>query len=406
MSTLTNVPAITITPEGVSVPETEEVLTGVLQDYNTAFGGTLNIVNVGTPQGVLSAEATQAITLQNARIAYTFSQFDPATAEGRYQDALGRIYFLVRKPGTATVVSATCTGSPGVTLPAGSKARDREGYIYSSLGSVIFDQDGQATVQFANDTLGSIPCAVNSLIYIETAVMGWDAITNEAAGIVGTDVENRRDFETRRQDTVAANSKSSVAAIQGAVYKLDGVIDCFVYENVTDETIQYGATNYPILPHSVYVGVVGGSDVEIAKTIWIKKSNGCNTNGNTTEVVQDTEHYDPPYPEYEIKFNRPTPTPVSVKVTISSNPLLPSNIEQLVKNAVLDCFNGNLGSGRVKVGSVLYASRFYCPILSISSYINIENVEISTDGTFVDSITFGIDQEPTLDISDIAVIIQ
>ena len=406
MSISTNVPAITITPQGVTVPETEEILTGVLDDYNTAFGGTLNIVNVGTPQGVLAAEETQAISLQNASVAYTLTQFDPATAEGRYQDALGRIYFMTRRPGTSTVVAATCNGAPGVLLPKGSQAKDTQGYIYSSLVDVSFDRQGLATVQFANDTPGAIPCAVNSLVYIETTVPGWDSITNESAGIIGTDIENRQNFENRRSATVSANAKSSTEAIFGAVNNLAGVLDCIVRENNTSQTVEMGATNYPLLPHSVYVGVVGGDNNEIAQMIWTKKSNGCDTNGNVSVTVQDKAGYVAPFPEYVIKFNRPTPISVSVKVTISGNPLLPSDIEQQVKNAVLGCFNGTLGGGKIRMGSIMYASRFYCPVLSISSYINIENIEVSTDGTFVDSIEFGIDQEPTLDISNITVIVQ
>ena len=54
MSTSSNVPALTITDTGVVAPQTSDVLNGVLQDLNTAFGGNLNITNVGTPQGYLA----------------------------------------------------------------------------------------------------------------------------------------------------------------------------------------------------------------------------------------------------------------------------------------------------------------------------------------------------------------
>ena len=54
MAEQTNVPAVEITDTGVSVPDTLSVLAGVLQDYNTAFGGNLNISNVATSQGYLA----------------------------------------------------------------------------------------------------------------------------------------------------------------------------------------------------------------------------------------------------------------------------------------------------------------------------------------------------------------
>ena len=106
----TAVPNIVISETGIDTPTTEEVLTGVLSDFNKAFGGNLNIENVASPQYVLASELAQAITLQNAGMAYMLSQFDPNTAVGRFQDAIGRIYFIERKPGTSTIVD--CTVSP------------------------------------------------------------------------------------------------------------------------------------------------------------------------------------------------------------------------------------------------------------------------------------------------------
>ena len=209
MSTLqTNIPSVTITETGISVPPTQDILSGALQDINAAFGGNLNVSSVSTPQYVLSAERAQAIALAYASLAFTLSQFDPDTAIGRFQDALARIYFITRKSGTPTIVSATCTGIPGNTLPAGSLARDTSGNVYESLSDASFGSNGQATVQFANQVSGAIPCAAGSLVYIQVAVPGWDAITNEIPGVTGTDVEGRDAFELRRQESVALNRAS------------------------------------------------------------------------------------------------------------------------------------------------------------------------------------------------------
>lgn len=406
MSQSTNVPQISITPEGVTTPTTEAIFNGVLQDYNVAFGGNLNIENVATPQGVLASEQSQAIALQNGNIALTLTQFDPATAEGRYQDAIGNIYFITRNPATSTVVSATCTGSPGVILPVGSQAKDTQGYIYSSLGAATFNELGQATVQFANDTKGEISCPINSLIYIETAVSGWDAITNTTAGILGSDVESRIAFERRRFASVAGNAQGSTVSIYGAVSGVSNVLDCVVVENDTNATVNYGSTNYPLAPHSVFVGVIGGLDSAIANAIWNKKSTGCATNGNTSVTIYDTT-YSSPQPAYTINFNRPTNTPVYITVTLAANALLPSNIDELVINAIQTSFTGTGATDRVKMGSTLYASRFYSGVASIDSSINIVDIHIGTSASPTgDTITFGIDQAPTLDNSNIVLVIQ
>ena len=156
MST-SNVPSLTITDTGVAVPQTSDVLNGVLQDLNNAFGGNLNITNVGTPQGYLAENVTSYLTTYNAAITYVLSQIDPLYAEGRWQDAIGRLYFLTRNPATATVVTCSLIGSPGVTLAAGLLASDGTN-TYKSLGSVTFSSGGTASVQFACQTLGAIAC--------------------------------------------------------------------------------------------------------------------------------------------------------------------------------------------------------------------------------------------------------
>lgn len=407
MSTLqTNIPSVTITETGISVPPTQDILSGALQDINAAFGGNLNVSSVSTPQYVLSAERAQAIALAYASLAFTLSQFDPDTAIGRFQDALARIYFITRKSGTPTIVSATCTGIPGNTLPARSLARDTSGNVYESLSDASFGSNGQATVQFANQVSGAIPCAAGSLVYIQVAVPGWDAITNEIPGVTGTDVEGRDAFELRRQESVALNSIGTVPAIRAAVLGIDDVTDCFVYDNPSDETIQYGATNYELAPHSVYVGVVGGDDDTIAQTIWTKKDIGCGMNGNTNVTVYDDSALVAPYPEYKITFNRPTPTEIFFAVTIQQNTQLPSDVISSIQNAIIAAFSGQVdGFARPRIGGAIYASAYYGIVSAVSSQINIISIQIGTSEANLNAVTMGIDQVPVIQQSGIQVTI-
>ena len=78
-----NTPDVTITEQGIEIPEVQAVLTGVLQDMNDAFGGNLNIENVATPQGFLSSEITYYMALKNAQLAFLSAMFDPSTSQGR-----------------------------------------------------------------------------------------------------------------------------------------------------------------------------------------------------------------------------------------------------------------------------------------------------------------------------------
>ena len=401
----TSVPNVTITDTGIETPTAEEILSGVLQDFNQSFGNDLNITNVASPQYVLASEITQAIMLQNAGMAFTLSQFDPATAIGRFQDAIGRIYFIERKQGTATVVSCTCTGIPTYTLPKGSKAQDDDGNIYSSIADATFNSLGQATVEFENDEVGAIACPAGSLTHIYETVYGWDAITNESAGVAGDDIESRAAFEARRYGIVAKNGRSSLSAVYGSIFSLDNVIDVYVTENSTSTKIYVGTTNYEIAPYSIYVCVVGGDNEEIGLEIMKNKTVGAGTVGNTEVTV-----YDPNLgensPAYTYKFQRPTFVPIHFKVEISNDTRLPTDVESLVKDAVYEKFLDDLNNQRYGIGGSVYASRFVGAITDISEYIDVADINVSSNGTtWVNYVTVGVDQMPTIDESNITIVI-
>lgn len=400
----TNVPDIEVTPQGITVPEVSQVLAGVLNDFNDAFGGNLNIQNVATPQGLLAADLTYNIALKNAALAYLMAMLDPSSAQGRWLDALAQLYFIQRKPATATIVTATCTGVAGYTLEAGSLARDDAGYIYESVNDAKFGLGGTVEVQFVNQTKGAIPCPVGSLTQIYTAVSGWDAITNLSAGVLGQDEESDRAFEQRRYDSVAQNAQGSIAALHGAVASVEGVLDVYVTENTSNLPKNVGVTNYTLSGHSIYVAVVGGNNQDIAETIYKRKNAGSNMNGNTTVVVQDKSSYVYPYPTYNITFNRPTSTNVYFVVNIAMNENLPADVVEQTQQAVIKIMAGEGTAGRARIGGTIYSSTYYGAVSDISDYINILSIYVGDSAnTTATMFQLGIDQVPVLSANNITV---
>jgi len=398
-----NVPPLQITATGVVAPDAVTVRDGVLQDENIAFGGDLDIVTPSTPQAFLADNLTTNITDQNALIAYTLAMTDPATSEGRFQDGIGRIYFLDRNGATASVVQALCTGQPGVTLPAGSLAQDDAGNLWASTGDAVFSAGGTVTVQFACLVLGPIQLGIGELTKIAQLVPGWDAITNLGAATTGSATETRAAFETRRQESIAKNAKGTPPAIRSAVWEVAGVIDVFVYDNFTNVVQNYGSTSYPLAPHSVYVGVIGGDDDEVAQAIWTKKDLGCDMNGNTTVIVDDTEGYSYPYPQYPVKFERPAALSFKFAVSIANSLALPADIVAQTKLAVVATFTGANGAQRARMGGKVFASSYYAAVAQISPAVSILQIKVGTVTATLDTVEVGIDQAPTLDPDDIVV---
>lgn len=402
MASSSSVPPLEFTPAGVVLPQESAVLAGVQADYDAAFGGGLNPA-LETPQGQLASSQAAIIADKNAEIAYFTNQVDPQYADGRFQDAIGRIYFLNRKGAVATAVTATLGGLPGTLIPAGTFAQDTSGNTYVLSGDATIGPASTVDAEFQNLATGPIPCPAGTLTSVYQAIPGWDTISNADDGTLGSNVENRADFEYRRKNSVALNGRGTPPAIYANVFALADVLDVYVIDNPTGATVNTGATNYPVLAHSVYVAVVGGADAEVAKAIWNKKDLGCNYNGNTSVTVIDDSGYSYPQPSYVVKFERPAALPVLFAVRIVDSPSLPSDIVPLVQAAIIARFNGADGTTRERIGSTILASRYYGAVTAVADNVSLLDILIGTATPTLSQVAVGIDQKPTLSASDISV---
>lgn len=397
-----SVPKIQFTPAGLVIPAETDILAGVQADMNAAFGGGLN-PGLETPQGQLASSQAAVIGDKNNEVALIVNQVDPQYAADRFQDAIGRIYFLTRKPATPTAVTATLGGIAGTVVPAGTFAQDTSGNTYALSGDATIGIAGTVDAEFQNIQTGPIPCAAGTLTSVYQAVPGWDTITNAADGTMGANVESRADFEYRRKNSVALNGKGTPQAIYAAVFDLLDVLDVYVKDNPSGNTVNTGPTNYPILPHSIYVAAVGGTDADVAAAIWRKKDTGCDYNGNTTVTVTDDAGYSYPQPTYTVKFERPAALPVLFAVSLVNDPSLPSDIVARVKAAIIARFNGADGTTRERIGSLILASRYYGAVVSVASNVSLISVLIGTVTATLSQVSVGIDQKPTLSANDIVV---
>ena len=127
----TSVPAPVLDATGFIMPEEADMLTGVLADINAAFGNTLN-TDLSTPQGQLAMSLTAILGDAYDQFLALANGVDPARAEGRMQDAIGRIYFMSRLPATPTTVTCICTGAAGTVIPQGALIKDQSGNSYTA----------------------------------------------------------------------------------------------------------------------------------------------------------------------------------------------------------------------------------------------------------------------------------
>lgn len=374
---MTNVPPIAFTAQGPVAPSEAIVLAGVQADYDAAFGGGLD-PSLSTPQGQLATSTSAIVGNSNDAFLFIANMFNPDFAQDRWQDALAAIYFLQRNPSEPTVVSALCTGGQGVPIPAGSIAQAVDGNLYTCTDGGTIGVGGTVTLTFACNEVGPIACPAGTLTKIARVIPGWDSVTNPTDGVLGNNTETRSEFETRRKESVAKNSRGTIQAIQGAVLDVSGVLDAFSVQNDTASPVTISGAL--VAARSIYVSAVGGTDQDVANAIWSKKAPGCGYNGNTTVTVVDSSSgYVAPLPSYPVTFERPGSLGILFAVVLANSLQVPANVIALVQGAIIAAFAGADGGTRARIASTIYASRYYPPIAALGVWANIISVLVGSN---------------------------
>ncbi len=389
---------------GLSADETSAIREAIVNDWTAVFSDEAATLNTESesPAGQIIDSMAVLVTAKDTEFLNLANQFNPLIADGRFQEAIGKIYFLNRKIAEPTVVTCQCTGLQGTVIPAGAIIQNTDGYKLESLETAVIPAAGVVDVEFRLQETGAIPIGANTCNKIITVIPHWDTVNNASAGTLGRVKETRGEFEERRYKSVAANARGSVVALYGTIAGLPGVLDCLILENRKDEPTTIQGVN--LIGHSVAIVVYGGTDVDIAKAIYNKLDAGCGTNGNH-EVLYISS--DGSYNRYNIV--RPTPTPVYIEVVINENASTPSTVTQDIKDAIFADFNGtdaNSGNTRVGAGQTIYASRFSVATIKTAGVTDLVSINIgwtaSPSGTYI---TADADVEPTISKDDITVTI-
>lgn len=364
---------------GYTMPAERDVLIGVLADMDAAFGGNLNPA-LETPQGQLASSNTAIIGDKDDQFLAITQGVDPAYATGRMQDGIARIYFIERLPARPTTVFLVCTGLAGAAIPAGALVTAPDGNQYAATAGGSFAVDGTVTLPFACVVTGPIVAPASSAWTIYRTITGWDTAVSVTDGVIGADTETRAAFELRRQASVAHNGRNTLAAIQGEVLQVANLLDAYTTANNSGSPLVVDGVTLPA--HSVYVCVAGGDPADVAAAIWSKIPPGPDMAGDTTQTVIDSNAgYSFPQPSYLVTFQTAVPTTFVFLVGIATSSQVPSNAAALIQDAILTAFSGADGGPRARIGSDVYASRFYSAVATLGPWAQITSIHIGSTAT-------------------------
>jgi uncharacterized phage protein gp47/JayE len=361
---------------GVIVPDTSTTLETVRAEFRTAFGDDLD-VSAETPQGVLitgEVLARDNVIRNNAAVA---NQLNPNLAGGVFLDAIWGLTGGGRVKATPSIIlDAVITGVPGTIIPGGTLAAVLDtGEQFAFMKTIVINNQGVANfVPMQSVEVGAIAAPANSLTQIVTGVLGWETITNPTAATLGKAEETDAASRVRRRQTLALQGVALPEAITSGLYTVEGVRSLAFRENTTDDPIVIEGVT--LVPHSIYVCIDGGIDLDVARMLLRKKSIGAGWNGTTTVSVIE------PYSRqsYDVKFSRPQIVNIWIRVTVGNTGTI-SNVAEAVRAAILAYAAGEQeGEEGFVVGGDVSPFEISSAVSRVLPSVYVRRVEVSTDG--------------------------
>ena len=213
---------------------------------------------------------------------------------------------------------------------------------------------------------GAIAIPEKSVTTIQTPISGWISVNNLTAGLTGRDLETDIELRTRRIKSIKFSGSGTVEAMKARLLNITGVTSVKILENVTEVTDVNG-----LPPKSFEALVLGGTDIQIAKMIWLVKPAGIKTYGNTEITVLDSEGKN-----QVVYFSRSIKVYVFAKVIITKNSdFIPDSIPAIKQNIVNQILKVGLGE------PVIYQSLFG----GVYAVDGITNASITIGGTLVET---------------------
>lgn len=212
--------------------------------------------------------------------------------------------------------------------------------------------------------VGESTTSKNSLTIISTPISGLDTVNNPEDIISGRNLENDEELRARFKSSSAINGNATVPSIEAKLMQVDGVLNAFVIENrsVNPDASGREGKSYECL-------VVGGSDEDIASTIYNSKPAGVELSGNEVITITDSNG------KFKVvRFSRPTSIYMWVKVyfTKYSEEAYPANGDDLIESSVLSYGND------LELGEDVIPKRFFGGIYSTVSGIQDLRVLVAT----------------------------
>ena len=412
-----------ITDQGITGRSLNEYL-GDIKEKTLAIDPEWNI-DSDSPDGQrIGIEAEMFANLDEAVVG-AYRSKDPDSATGEALRNIGKISGIPIRDATYSVAPITVTGQTSATIPQGSQVRSRVDNTVWLTTAVIVIGIGQTANGFVTCTTpGRVLASPGELTIIGTPISGWASVTNGEAA-AGVPAESDEDFRIRRADGVSRAGSNMRDNMHANIASVSGVTDVQVLENSSVSPFDSDGVPYT----GIAVIVNGGSDADIGLAMYQKHNPGTpmlprynsktdtwvdapGANGVKVDVVSPVTGN-----KSVMTFQRATGLPIFVAITVQKEGDLPSEIEDLLRAAVIadstrSLFSGETSTGFNRggydIGEKVPPGRLYTPVNKVlglygDSYITSLTIGLSALAQGLTPIQPTISQIATFDAENISI---
>ncbi|AMX00407.1 baseplate J/gp47 family protein [Rummeliibacillus stabekisii] len=301
------------------------------------------------------------------------------TAEGRQLDALLPYAGITRNPATYADGPVVLSGTPGTTIEMGFTVGKEDETLYYTLEESTIESDGTATVDVMCQVSGAIGNAeIGEINQIINPIDGLESVTNPIAFTNGKEQETDQEVRERADTTVEGLGSATTASIRTELLKVSGVRAAYVDENYSDEINVYGTPS-----RAIQAFVLGGSDEDVAKAVFKKKSGGIQPYGQTYITVLD----DAEQPK-AVGFTRAQTVQIYAKVSLKKNNSFEADGQNQVIKAIVQYIGGSDAESNtyigLNMGEDVILSKLIARIYGVNGIDDVD-VLLSTDGSLYEA---------------------
>lgn len=296
-----------------------------------------------TPDGLKIAHDAEIFYVLDETLQQAYNSKDPKKAKGKDLDIVSAITGTKRSLGSASSVYLVISGVAGSFVPKGTRfSSATNGSRWSIDQAVTLDTFGSATVNATCSVSGPTQADAGTITRIVDVISGVSAVNNPNPATPGTDKQTNEQLRVTRATAVGRPGNNQVDSTIGELFAVEGARRVAAYENDTGSDAVSTDNPYGLPANSMSYIVDGGTDIDVALAIYLKKNPGAFLNQAGTPV--SVEVTSPTYPTNKkiIRFSRPVYVDIDMTIEVTDDGSLPDDAAQQIIDAVIDFTTGDL----------------------------------------------------------------